>query len=180
MKSLLLVPHADDETLFASHIVMKHHPDIALAYLPMPKSEQAIRLIEFQFAVRELDGRDVYLWLGGYEGHPIDLEPKLEELRGQYDHVYAPYPMSAGHTEHNLVGYTAAILWPPGSRTFYHTYTRMEGRVHRDNAFVLEPDMVLRKLRALACYKSQIEHPARRPWFNELLEMREWWTDELA
>jgi hypothetical protein len=47
----------------------------------------------------------------------------------------------------------------------FATYIRGEGRTVTDRPVVGSPDQIGRKLRALACYRSQIAEPSCQPWF---------------
>jgi LmbE family N-acetylglucosaminyl deacetylase len=188
MRAALLVPHADDETLFASSFIMRYDPDIYVCYLPRGEDERETRKNELQDALKELHGDYGYTWIGGYEGEPAlrSLEERLINWRPPpsfldrkrhavyYDHIIAPCPYEDGNVEHNLVGALAIKIYGPAYVTLYHTYGCSQGRVRLDNEVVLEPSEVSRKLRALACYRSQIEHEARRMWFTSMLDLAEW------
>jgi LmbE family N-acetylglucosaminyl deacetylase len=194
MKALLLVPHADDETLFASHIVMRYDPDIWVVYVPRDEQERETRRMEMARAVGHLTGELVESadipWIGGYEGEPmysikgqltpyVPPESFLDRQAGgvYYDYVFAPLPEENGHDEHNRVGEVAFDLWGTSRCSLYPTYTRVGGRSGRSQVgqeVELSASMVVRKLRALAEYRSQIEDPARRPWFTSMLDLREW------
>lgn len=188
MKALLLVPHADDETLFATHIVMRYYPAIKIVFMPEPEIEHQTRREELTRALRHM-GVDQHEWLGGYEGQEmLSLRDRLQEWvpphrfidrlanATYYDHVFAPCPEVDGHREHTYVGQAALDAFGPGNVTLYHTYTRSGGRVRRDNEVELPGWMVAQKLRALSEYRSQIDHPDRRPWFTSMLDLREWFV----
>ena len=65
-------------------------------------------------------------------------------------------------------------MFVPTPITFYNTYRRGEGRT-RGVSVPYEADWPARKLRAMACYRSQIALPATQPWFaNDWLE--EWYA----
>lgn len=192
MKSLLLVPHCDDETLFASHIVMRYNPDVKVVYLPSQHEEESTRRHEMAAALSHLSGVtwdpwDVE-WLGGREREPMhSLEEQLSKWcppelflerdpdAEYYEHVFAPLPEPGGHPEHNYVGTVAVELWGKVRTTLYTTYTRTGGRTTSEGQEVELPAwMIQRKLRALAEYISQIEQPSTRPWFCQMLDLREW------
>lgn len=187
MKAAILVPHADDETLFASSFIMRYDPDVYLCYMPEPTEERETRTDEFKRALVELHGDDEFTWLGAYEGGDLlGLKKRLEDWLPPplfldrrrnavyYDHIIAPVPYEHGHAEHNRVGELALEVYGPGNVTLYHTYTRSGGRIAGATRIELSPGEVVRKLRALACYRSQIEHEARRPWFTSQLDLTEW------
>jgi LmbE family N-acetylglucosaminyl deacetylase len=90
--------------------------------------------------------------------------------------VFAPAVEEHGHEQHNTVGRLAQDVF--GERvTYYPTYAP-RGQRSRTGVEVPPPTAheIALKLRALSCYESQITNPATRPWFFELLDLREWHT----
>jgi LmbE family N-acetylglucosaminyl deacetylase len=89
--------------------------------------------------------------------------------------VFAPLPEVNGHDQHNAVGQIAEnVFAPTGEVRFYATYQRGQGRTKTEIEVEPEPWMIAAKLRALSYYESQIIEPSTRPWFYELLDMKEW------
>ena len=89
------------------------------------------------------------------------------------DRVYAPAVSPEGHEEHNLIGNLAIAVF--GDKVIpYGTYAPRGQREVLAREVVPTADEIQRKLQAIACYRTQIEHPSTRPWFYELLDMREW------
>lgn len=202
MNTLLLAPHYDDEILFASYAIMQSLPDIAWAFAPFDYHEQEERRIESEMALEQLlgDGHGLTLgWLGGCEGE--EMHSLTEQLVGlaaptsplaepgerprnflkRYDHIIAPMIEPENeHSEHNACGEAAFLAFGPEPHriTYYATYQRGRTRAATYGGSPFEPttSMIQRKLRALACFGSQIEHPQRRPWFYDMLDMREWYA----
>jgi LmbE family N-acetylglucosaminyl deacetylase len=183
MKSLLLAPHFDDEVLFTSFTILRHDPDIAWVFVPVDPDEHEIRLHESRTALSWLwkDGPPVdwqrhFSTGGAFEGDgESDLLVRfLAEHGHEYQRLFAPAPYEEGHAEHNSVGYAALASGVP--TVLYDTYGRTRGRVHGSTLVEPEWQWVQAKLAALSCFGSQIEHPARRPWFYDLLDMREWYA----
>ena len=89
--------------------------------------------------------------------------------------VFAPAVNSLGHEQHNGFGRIARDVFG-GLVQPYLTYAPRGKRERVDGDLEIKPttDEISRKLRALAAYKSQIENPATRPWFFDLLDLREW------
>jgi LmbE family N-acetylglucosaminyl deacetylase len=181
MRTLLLAPHFDDEVLFTSFTILRHDPDIAWVFAPPTLKEHETRLKESMTAL-------AWLWK---DGPPVDWQRHVTsgfavegdgvaELLGQflagasdkYQRLFAPAPYEDGHTEHNSVGYAAVASGVP--TVLYDTYGRTRGRVHGGTEVVPEWQWIQPKLAALSCFTSQIEHPQRRPWFYDMLDMREW------
>ena len=92
------------------------------------------------------------------------------------ENVFAPAIETEGQEQHNAVGLLAQDVF--GDRvTPYLTYAP-RGERSRYGVEVPPPTAheIAVKLRALACYGSQITNPHTRPWFFELLDLREWWA----
>lgn len=180
MSSLLIAPHSDDEVLFASFIVTAHRPEVlVVAGDPDPgmRHRRSIESRAAGYALGRPYGRMHFTSLT--EGS-LSLELVTSALRfyahDGLDEVFAPAIEDDGHEEHNLVG-AAAVEVFGGRVRQYLTYTRTGGRSRSDRP--IEPPgtySIADKLRALACFTSQIAHPARRPWFYDQLDMREWWA----
>jgi hypothetical protein len=69
--------------------------------------------------------------------------------------VYAPAVEEGGHDQHNLIGTLAADVFRERVQP-YLTYRRGFMRTRSDNEVPYTAEMVALKLRALACYRSQI------------------------
>lgn len=162
---LLLSPHHDDAELFASYVLLRHRPFVAVCFAGSPRyGDPATRRQETSEAMRIL-GCD---WGKLPEG---DLRSELACFAPT--HVWAPLPEPWGNCAHNLVGGLAAELWPDRV-TFYTTYTTA-GRTVIGDPVPVEPGWPDLKRVALACYRSQIEHPSTRPHFERPLD--EYLTD---
>lgn len=193
MRTLLLSPHYDDETLFAAYTVQRHQPDVLVVAVPKDRDEAERRNAETAEALKWLGHTGRLNSLGSYEGG-IDPEYLVGYLEGcaapapeafdpladpededlKYDRVFAPAVEDGGHDDHNLVGRAAVKVFGPDRVIPYLTYTRGGGRSRGGVEVPATPAMIEGKLLALACHRSQIEHPARRPWFYDMLDMREW------
>lgn len=172
MRTLLLSPHADDETLFASYLAQRYAAHVAVVY------DEG----------RERELAQASAWLGCHytqgnlpKGASADqVEALLIGLRDpsgadDWDQVIFPYAHEFGHEEHNLVSDLAASVFYDVPRIAYSTYAPRGVRMTwNEETFPAEPEHVARKLAAMSCYRSQIADPATRPWFFELLDMREW------
>jgi LmbE family N-acetylglucosaminyl deacetylase len=84
--------------------------------------------------------------------------------RSKPETVLAPMVELGAHADHIAVGHHAENVF--GSRvSFYTTYVRGSGRTVTGKPFAGSPSQIQRKLRALACYRSQIGEPTCAPWF---------------
>ncbi len=163
---ILLAPHADDETLFAAYTLLREKPLVVLCRTGAPRHGSFVtRLAEFAAAMEILDCP----WFTIAHEH-ADEDDLLELDLRQFDpdHVYAPLPEPDGNDDHNLVGETAARLWP-GQVTFYSTYTP-GARTTQGEAVPFDPSWPALKRKALACYQSQQAIPGIRAHFNRPMD----------
>jgi len=168
VRTLLVAPHADDETLFASYLAQRYAAHVLVVYDEGRENELA----------------QATQWLGcTYTQLGVEKGATIPEVRGALDafatgwwdgdRVIAPAIEDYGHDEHNIVAHLAEPVF--GSVYIrYRTYAPRGTRSHGNPSEPFYPDYIARKLAALACYRSQIEEPSTRPWFYELLDMREW------
>lgn len=107
----------------------------------------------------------------------VDLMFKLGNLNvdREVELLIAPLPELQGHIHHNLVGEAAVLWWDAHTRTRikrliqYATYRRGFGRSRHPPTYDVQPIAILKKLRALAHYESQI--------LDERLDCVSWFTD---
>lgn len=183
MTALLLSPHNDDESLFAAATCVIHDPHVVVV---LRSQLQQIRGTGITAATREaetdraLSQLDVTTWeQWPYSDAAPDwaaVEAAMRELDEQRhpERVFAPAVELGGHDQHNQVGDLAHAVF--GDRvTAYLTYVRGHGRSRSGNEVPFEPDWPVRKLRALACYRSQIVEPSTRDWFLDGT-LREWYA----
>jgi LmbE family N-acetylglucosaminyl deacetylase len=171
--SLFLAPHNDDETLFGSFTILEHQPHVVVCF----RSYKQEHLYGITAAARELETARAVWHLGtGWEQlHNPDHRPDLDKLvfdLGVLDHehepdvVWAPAVEEGGHEQHNMVGQVARALWGDRVRP-YLTYRRGHMR-SRGIEVPFQTNWVLRKLRALACYETQIGLTGDcQPWFMD-------------
>jgi hypothetical protein len=127
-------------------------------------------------AVREKETQSALWWLGRptwRQGQILDTDPlasdKLLDELEQLDYVHAPARVWApayeedGHEQHNVVANVAAAIFCSRVQP-YLTYRRGQMRT-RGTEVPFEPPWVWSKMRALCCYRSQIELENTRPWF---------------
>lgn len=184
MRTLLLAPHNDDESLFAAFTIMRYRPVVAVVFKSSKQEQHGI------FADRR-EGETLTalacLGASGSEQWPIrDDTPEdqariairsiLETQRSTYGHVFAPAPDELGHEQHNIVGEEALGVFGPENVTLYLTYRRGEGRTVSEWEVPFFPAWPSFKLAALSAYVSQMEHWTTAPWFLELLPMREYYA----
>lgn len=163
-RALLLSPHADDEVLFAAFTVIRYRPDVVIC-CPSVRDygSTAERHWESQNAGNILHAASVEQW--AYESED-ELAWRLISL-DQARHrplVFAPSE-DCSHPDHRMVGSAAARVF--GGRLFrFHTYNAT-GKVRRGTQVAFEPAWVQLKLRALAMFTTQLEHPRAHKFFME-------------
>jgi LmbE family N-acetylglucosaminyl deacetylase len=174
---LLLAPHNDDEVLWTAFTVMREKPLVVVvfdSYVQLERGNPVTwqdRRLETSCALEAL-GHTLEAGLSFLGIHDTAEEPftdpriqpslhariaHLLSVIGEPEHVWAPAIEQNGHAQHNVIGRVAEYLWP-GRVTHYLTYTRDKGKSTSANRVAIESgDWVRRKLRALACYESQID-----------------------
>lgn len=178
---IFLAPHNDDETLFGSFLIQQHQPRVVVCL-------RSIKQQHVTFVERELETAAACRELGvGYEQWDYrDTYPDWERVGARMaaldeqenpQAVFAPAPawglnghsyfnsdITYGALHHDFVGHLALEVFGPDRVVGYTTYTRYEGRTLGVEV-VPTGRQVEGKLRALACYRSQIEDPGCRPHF---------------
>lgn len=184
---LFLSPHNDDETLFGAFTIQREKPLVVVVF---DSYVQAIRGNDVTWGQRRLETERAletlvpdsadwrFLGLRDDVNQPsITAIAHLVEQLGDFEHVYAPAIELNGHAHHDIVGRVADWIWSPGRVTHYLTYTRDKGKSTSAHRVPVESgEWTRRKLRALACYESQIdiERLGCRPHFmNDLWEYYE-------
>lgn len=162
---LFLSPHNDDEALFGAFTLIANAGDIILAVV-YDSHKQWQRGTGITAGQRREETREAcahlgvdpllhlrFLGLSDADDHAIGAV--LDGVGGpNIEHVYAPAFELGGHPQHNRVGSVADQLWPD-KVTHYMTYTP-DGKSTSARRVPHEPEWLIHKWRALACYKSQI------------------------
>lgn len=180
---LLLAPHNDDEVLFACWTLLREQPRVVVCLRAADDYErreaETVRAMDIlgcewtQSPIRaggRPDWEQVEMYLNGY----ANADPYADHFGDL--HVWAPAWEPKGHDEHNAIADMAVRVFGAENVTHYLTYQRGSGHSQSEHEVPYEPAWLALKLRALACYESQIADETTRPWFGELLEMREWYS----
>ena len=171
MKPVLFSPHSDDETLFAFYTAMRHKPRIVICF-PSERDygDTIARMHESRAAMSLIGIDDVVQWQHT-RGFKDVLYAMLEyDARYRPESVWAP-DLRTSHPHHRAVAQAASEAFESRLQTF-HTYDE-HGKVTDGVQVPHEPEWAALKLDALACYRTQIEHPRARVFFN-------WPIDEYA
>jgi LmbE family N-acetylglucosaminyl deacetylase len=169
MRSILLSPHNDDETLFAAYTCLRHQPYVIVCLRSFVEETWPNGPTWQQ---REPETAAACEILGCYvEQAPYpDNDPPWAELRANLaalspDVVWAPLPEPGGHPHHNTIGEMARELFP--HVVFYSTYTHKWGKTTTGTRVVPTADEQATKRRAMSCYVTQATHPNTQAAFNE-------------
>ncbi len=170
-RTLLIAPHADDETLFASYLAQRYAATIAVVYDEGREHELSMATAWLGCPYVQLRARK-----GMGEEETETYLNGLRDPAGQEDweRIIAPAEEIAGHEEHNIVARVCGWVFKDVPITRYTTYAPRGHRTKGPHEVVPEPQQIGRKLAALSCYRSQIDAPNTRAWFYYLLDMREW------
>lgn len=169
--NLLFAPHNDDESLFAGFLIQREKPLVVIVFdghIQAKRGEPVTarqRRAETLEALKEMGSLPpLFMGYSDVDDNPPSLKEALLALINRHNpqRVWAPAVEQKGHTQHNLVGRLVADLFPAAEH--YLTYTRGGGK-SRGAEVKPEPEMISRKLRALACYSSQMQIANCRDWF---------------
>jgi LmbE family N-acetylglucosaminyl deacetylase len=180
---LFLSPHNDDEVLFGTFTILRENPEIVIVFDSHVQGQRTgqenwrRRREESMRGLQELSVPRVWpTFLGLSDALPIETATLCDALRqyGEPEMVYAPAVEVDGHVQHNIVGFAANQVFP--RVTHYLTYTRI-GKSRSENE--VQPrngDDIARKLRALACYSSQMEmEPKLGCWPHFMRDLTEYY-----
>jgi LmbE family N-acetylglucosaminyl deacetylase len=168
--SLFIAPHNDDETLFGAFTLLREKPHVVVC---LRSIRQELRGTGVTYSEREQETANALeiLNVDSWEQWTFsDAEPTWQELERallpwkDVKKVYAPAYERGGHEHHNKIARIATRVFPRAALTSYLTYTR-SGRSSSRHLVPFEPEWVVTKLRALACYHSQIVVP--ETWTTE-------------
>ncbi len=174
MNALCLEPHQDDTVLFNAFRCIEHKPLVVTVLASQLQEDRGTGITNGE---REFENKKALAVLGceNEQWTETDAAPdwdaterKLRTLEAEI--VFAPAVEEGGHDQHNAVGELALSVF--GDRVQpYYTYVRGAGKT-TGREITPEWEWIVLKLKALACFGSQIREPTTRPWF--LGDLREW------
>jgi LmbE family N-acetylglucosaminyl deacetylase len=174
MSAILFAPHGDDESLFAAYTCMRERLHVIVCSQDANPDVRRKRSIETTNAISIL-GCSHQEWPMSAADINWNQARELAQAWAKMDppRVYAPAVHPQGHEQHNRVGELALEVY--GDKVIpYCTYAPRGQRQIGEIEVIPSADEISRKLRAIACYRTQIENPPTRPWFFDLLDLREW------
>jgi LmbE family N-acetylglucosaminyl deacetylase len=184
VRKLFISPHNDDETLFGAFTIQRERPHVLVvfdSFVQVARGDKNCDAItrrhETCAAVLELlrtfPSHHQPLFAGvrddfdtnnlGRALRQIDdaIFAHLEVDLSDVEEVWYPsieIPAGAGHPHHDLVSMVAGTRFEKAKKTRYLTYAR--GMKSREGERVpFDGAMLRRKLKALACYTSQLNNP---------------------
>lgn len=177
---ILLAPHGDDETLFAAFTCMRERAHVIVCTQDDDWETRQQRSLETTKAITTL-GCTYHEWpISAKELTWDRAHEKLEcwnstrLVASTPDRIYAPAVDPEGHEQHNLIGNLALAIFGEERVIPYGTYAPRGQRQKLAREVIPTAMEIQLKLQALAYYRTQIENPSTRPWFFELLDLREW------
>lgn len=168
MKGRLLVsPHNDDAVLFACFTMLAERPMVLTvfdSYLQVDRGykqcDAETRRQEDSDAIQGVLGMPLLAFGRVPDNEPMALtRAKVRSALAQWDpdEVWLPAIEHGGHEQHNLVGELGMEVFGRSALHFYLTYTRSGKSTAGVRVDPPGGAAVGKKLRALACYKTQIE-----------------------
>jgi LmbE family N-acetylglucosaminyl deacetylase len=164
--NIFISPHNDDEVLFGSFTLLRERPLVVMVYDSYVQYRRGDPITAHQRrkeSIRAMEILGIEIAFCGLPDESDDLEQcaqVLEPYRGAAK-VWAPAFEKDGNRHHNLIARVADSLFPQSQR--YLTYT-LAGK-SRGVPVEFKAEWITKKLRALACYESQIELSATNKFF---------------
>jgi LmbE family N-acetylglucosaminyl deacetylase len=183
MNPLFFAPHNDDETLFGAFTIQRESCQVVTVFRSYYQAERWPGPNAATFERREAETLQALIELGVpffEQWTHDDRSPRwdiIEEQIGQLNEdsdcarVYAPFPeQQDGHEQHDLLGRIVVDVFGRDRVVFYTTYQRQNGRTTVGSRVDPTPAEIAGKLRAMACYTSQLENWLCRPHFTRGLD----------
>lgn len=179
MNAVLLEPHDDDAALFATATCLRERPQVITCLRSYRQDANFARREVETWKAMQILGCPWTQW--EFRDDAPDwpgLRKAIQALADQFDHCFAPFPRwnENGHDpaqptppghgilQHDRIGQFALDAF--GDRyTGYLTYLRWGGKDFHGTPVKFEPEWPVLKLRALACYESQLCRPEILPHF---------------
>lgn len=175
MSVLILAPHHDDVALFSAFNAIRHRAHVVVVF----RSVKQEALYGITHEEREAEERAALSILGctfeQWEFPDDDpdwrgVEMRVASWQSECEHYFVPVvELIGGNGQHSEVGNLAYQTLDRERVTSYLTYTQ-RGKSDWGKPVEYEPDWVPLKLRALACYRSQMRTNAAEHFMRGLHE----------
>jgi len=164
---LLISPHSDDATLFASYTILRNKPlVITVTHSTLQGDNGNERIVEDYEAMRTLGVPVCFLGIDEDKLTKAILREKLAPFITN-DTVYIPEYELDGNPHHNLIHRVAKELFPNTKE--YKTYSGLEDRTVGKEIVPTLEELELKK-KAMSYYKTQIENLNTAHYFNATTE----------
>ena len=160
MKSILLIPHNDDEVLFCAYTIMREKPNVIVITDSYVQQKRGLKFSAFDRRMetkRAMDLVGVPVKFSGVrddEASNQNIREALKIIRENYNPelVYAPM-VEGGNAIHDMVGEEATLVFK--NVEYYSTYTKT--RAYPEADIEIKPTEAERelKLEMLECYDTQ-------------------------
>lgn len=180
MTSVFISPHNDDETLFGAFTLIRERPFVVVCL--RSHSQEHTHRFDVTYQEREAETAAAMEILGcEWEQWPFldtdriggEVAEAIADLSRRFDRCYAPAFEDGGHPQHNRIAEIARDEFGPDRVTPYMTYRiGSNGEKSPGQLVPIEWPWIELKLRALACYRSQMM-PSTGPHF--LQPLHEWY-----
>lgn len=178
---LILEPHNDDVALFCAFTAARERAHVVTVLRSCNQQELGMGITAEQREAENVQAMQALGCTWKQMPHP-DCAPDWEKVKEalvdlddecEPASIYVPAFEQGGNEQHNRISEIARSLF--GDRiAYYLTYTGGPGRVAKKSTWgtevVPEGPWVTAKLRALACYRSQIERGPRQHFMQDLRE----------
>ena len=177
--NLFLSPHNDDEVLFGAYTLIREKPLVLVitdGWIQYNRGDLGchadIRRAETVAAMEILGCPVAFLGIRDTQLTEAGLTERIKDFeRIGFEKIYAP-AIQGGNPQHDLIGKIAGQSF--SNCTYYTTYTKTELWTKGEIEVVPTEEEKALKIKALECYKSQINLGATRPHFLAVINKSEW------
>jgi LmbE family N-acetylglucosaminyl deacetylase len=177
---LWVSPHSDDAVLFGAFTLLRERPTVLTvydSYIQVNRGHKQCDLVtrrnEDIAAVRDVLGCPIQ-FAALNDAELISGAVLVALSKWKPSEVWLPAVEKDGHDQHNLIGYIGAEVFSGATIHRYLTYSRAKGKSTNGKQVPCTGAMVLKKLQALACYKTQIEIDALGCWPHFIRDQNEY------
>jgi LmbE family N-acetylglucosaminyl deacetylase len=167
-KSILFAPHSDDEALFCAYTIMREKPLVVIvtdAHRQTNRGEVGCdaetRWKETVEAMKILDCPVIRLGMKDFELDYHIFGTFLQRSMEGFDIVYCP-AIQEGNPDHDIISRACQAVFGDKCK-LYSTYAKGEWWTKGNVEIVPTEEEYELKMKALDCYKSQINLPSTAP-----------------
>ena len=170
---ILISPHNDDETLFCSWTILREKPLVVIVTDSARQASKGITAEQRRAETKAaMDILGVEVRFLGIPDNKLELAPLWAAVLPEAEHIWIPAYEEGGNVDHNVIA-TSQFLQNLAPHTHYMTYTNRGKSVGVPVPY--EREWVALKLKAMACYRSQILEPSCSEHF--IRDLREYYAE---